>query len=135
MKLNEISTTEAWKQITDWPKYEVSNTGKVRSIATKKLIAPWQSSRRGEGTDLRVSLYKPGPVKWLYVDGERKQIQPNIKKGLRVHRLVAMAFLPNPENLPEVDHKDGNSHNNDVSNLEWVSSAENIRRRDVRWQQ
>jgi hypothetical protein len=42
--------------------------------------------------------------------------------------LVATAFLPNPDNLPEVDHLDADHHNNNVNNLEWVTSEENIDR-------
>lgn len=53
----------------------------------------------------------------LYKDGK--------KKNYRVHRLVAMAYLPNPEGKPEIDHLDRNRKNNDVSNLTWVTSAEN----------
>lgn len=45
-----------------------------------------------------------------------------------IHRLVADAFIPNPDKLPEVDHRDGDKANNAVSNLEWVTSAENRKR-------
>jgi hypothetical protein len=47
------------------------------------------------------------------------------KKQLSVHRLVALHFIPNPYNYPEINHKDGNKENNDITNLEWVSSEEN----------
>jgi hypothetical protein len=47
-------------------------------------------------------------------------------KALRVHRLVAEAFIPNPDNLPEVNHKDENPMNNEVSNLEWCNRSYNI---------
>lgn len=56
---------------------------------------------------------------------------PKKKNGVstfKIHRLVAMHFLPNPNNLPQVDHIDGDKSNNDVSNLEWVSNEENQRR-------
>ena len=50
----------------------------------------------------------------------------NIKSYHYIHRLVAGKFIPNPNNLPQVNHIDGNKHNNDVSNLEWVTAKENM---------
>ena len=50
-----------------------------------------------------------------------------VRRTVRSHRLVAMMFIPNPYNLPQVNHKDKNPHNNHVSNLEWVTNSENQR--------
>ena len=47
------------------------------------------------------------------------------RKSFYVHRLVAMVYIPNPDNKPFVNHKDGNKHNNSVANLEWVTAQEN----------
>lgn len=49
------------------------------------------------------------------------------KQFARMHRLVAEAFIPNPENKPEINHKDGNKQHNHVDNLEWVTKSENAR--------
>lgn len=67
----------------------------------------------------------------LYI-GNSGYYQVNIKNNYKqktflVHRVVACTFIPNPENLLEVNHKDGNKQNNNVSNLEWVSRSTNIK--------
>lgn len=67
-------------------------------------------------------------------NGKKRILQPNSKgylrvminkKNLLVHRLVATKYVPNPNNLPQVNHKDGNKLNNDYRNLEWVTNQEN----------
>ncbi len=100
-----------WREVPGWPRYEVSNTGNVRIAATQSSIAQWDHQAKG-GVYKRATLHNKGK-----------------RKNFRVHRLVAMTFLPNPNNLPEVDHKDHDTFNNHVSNLEWVRSSENLQRR------
>lgn len=100
-----------WRKVHGWP-YEVSENGDVRNNKSKHILAPWKHTGKGT-TYLRVSLRK----------GKGR------RKNFRVHRLVAMSFLPNPDRLPEVDHLDDNSFNNHYTNLEWVSQSENSRRR------
>ena len=96
---------EVWKKIAGNPNYIVSNTGRVRRHTASRD----RSLRDRDGY----------PAVDLYQNGERKTV--------RVHRLVAETFIPNPDNKPEVNHIDGNKYNNDVSNLEWVTSRENCR--------
>lgn len=98
---------EEWKDIIGYKGlYQVSNIGRVKSLKYgKERILRGGKDRYGY---LHVTLYKDGKAKCH-----------------RVHRLVAQAFLPNPLNLLEVNHKDENKENNTVSNLEWVSAKEN----------
>lgn len=96
---------EQWKIIEDYPNYEVSNIGRVRNKTTKYVLKPQQFIGKKY-------YYVP-----LWKDGAEK------KK--RIHRLVAEAFIPNPQNLPEVNHKDEDPSNNSVDNLEWCSRAYN----------
>ena len=82
--------------------YQVSNLGNVRSAKSNKLLKP--SSR-------------------LYADVDLSK--DGIHKRQAIHRLVALHFLPNPKQCNEVNHIDGNKHNNNVENLEWVTQEEN----------
>lgn len=112
---------EEWKemprltQLTDeqndeWQaKYMVSNFGNVWSNKTKKALKP---SPHRQGYHLLSTKL-----------GGRN----GLALCVRIHRMVAMQFIPNPDNKPEVNHIDGDKTNNCVSNLEWVTSAENTK--------
>lgn len=97
---------EIFKDIKNYEDlYEVSDTGLVRNKVSGKILKPGKD-RKGY---LRVRLYK---------DGEWKMY--------RIHRLVAEAFIPNPLNLPQVNHIDENKSNNNVDNLEYCDCQYNI---------
>lgn len=89
--------------------YQVSNLGRVKSLhyrhSNKEKILPLQKCREY----LNVGLSKNG-----------KQV------GHFIHRLVAEAFIPNPDRLPEVNHKDEDKYNNNVDNLEWITTKNNM---------
>lgn len=89
--------------------YQISNQGRVKSLANDKTKKE-KILKSGKNKDgyLLINLWKNGKV-----------------KNYRVHRLVAQAFLPNPNNLSEVNHKDENKTNNNVNNLEWCDRQYN----------
>lgn len=98
--------------------YEVSDTGIVRSIP-RIVIGKDGVKYPFKGKILAIHPNKL--VKYFQVNLWKN----NIGSWKYVHRLVAEAFIPNPNNLPEVNHIDGNRQNNNVSNLEWVTSQGN----------
>ena len=106
-----------WKTIKDYPNYEVSDKGEVRS---KDRIA----LRKGEFVKLKGKTLKPSLANnYLRVtlyNGDRHNFCQ-----VFIHRLVAMAFIDNPDNLPYVNHKDENPRNNNVDNLEWCTAKYN----------
>ena len=106
---------ECWKSIKDFEgKYEVSNTGKVRSLLNTR-----QNKNKIPKLLSNYLSHKGYPIVTL--------IENCKYKGKSIHRLVAEAFINNPNNLPPVNHIDGNKLNNFYTNLEWISNADNIR--------
>jgi len=102
--LNQLLNLSIWKTKDDNENYEVSISGSVRNVKTKRILKPYI---RGIG--------------YYCV----KLLKNNICKNLPIHRLVANAFLPNVENKECVDHIDSNKLNNTISNLRWCSNQEN----------
>ena len=99
---------EIWKDIEGYEGlYQISNLGRVRSLA-----------RATTSGKVLKQMKKHGYMNVCFSKN-------NVDKYFRVHRLVALAFIPNPENKPTVNHIDGNKANNNVSNLEWATHSEN----------
>lgn len=112
----QLIDAEIWKDVPNYEgQYQVSNFGNVRSL--NKIVR--SKNQFKEYTKLRpgkmLTQGNTGGYKMVYLNG----------KGMLVHRLVAMTFIPNPENKPEVNHKDRNHSNNHLNNLEWVTKREN----------
>lgn len=91
-----------WKKIDNKPNYSISDNGDVRNDKTGRILKP----HKGTSGYFQVML--------------GRKTSP-----LYVHRIVAHAFLPNPNNLPQVDHINGNKLDNSVNNLRWVSISDN----------
>lgn len=96
-----------WKIIKEYDKYEANEEGLIRNKRTKRILRP----ETCKGGYLRVRLYK----------------NEKFAKHELVHRIVANTFLENKNNLPEVNHKDNNPKNNNVSNLEFCTAQYNSR--------
>lgn len=93
---------EIWKDVEAYPGYQVSSLGRVRTV---------------DGEILKTYIREP--YNCVYLRKPYKHIE-------NIHRLVALAFIPNPENKRTVNHIDGDTHNNSIENLEWATVSENI---------
>lgn len=111
-----------WKTYPDYPFIEVNQFGQVR---TRDRYVPLKNGGKRfiKGRILKQQLDNHGYM-FIQFNVDKKKIV------LRVHRIVAVAFIPNPNNLPEVNHRDNNPANNTVSNLEWCTRKYNIAYRE-----
>lgn len=103
---------EIWKDIEDTLNYEVSNLGNVRNKKTGRILKPGAYGATG---------YKQVNISIVSEGGKSRKRY--------IHRLVAQAFVENPDKKREVDHINGNKLDNRAENLEWVTSSENQKRR------
>ena len=97
---------EEYKKIDGYDNYEISNQGNVRNTDTGRIL----KLRKNCGGYLDVHLYKDG-----------------IGKKFTIHRLIGLYFIPNPDNLPFIDHIDRNRSNNSIQNIRWISHSNNNR--------
>lgn len=98
----------SYKNIPGFPNYQISECGIVYNKKHQRTVS-WYLNKQGY---------------WevdLYIDGASKKRM--------VHRLVALTYIPNPENKPQVNHKDGDRQNPNKDNLEWATNAENVKHR------
>lgn len=109
---------EVWKDVPDYEGlYQVSNLGRVKSLS-RYLNTGFGSKRK-----TKEKILKPSGKVYFHVE----LCKGRVNKIFSVHRLVAQAFIPNPDNLPEIDHIDTDRKNNIVTNLRWVTHSENCR--------
>lgn len=95
---------EKWKVIEEYPKYSVSNFGNIKNNKTGRILKPAKDSN---GYPFVCLFDNKGHTK-------------------TIHRMVAKAFIPNPENLRDINHINGNKTDNRVENLEWCAHSKNV---------
>ncbi len=101
----DATNREKWKSIDGFANYEISSCGRVRNATTERIL---KTRPRKDGY-VNIQLSKAGKIKTFLM-----------------HRLVALAFIENPLEKPDVDHIDRNKSNNIIDNLRWSTTSENL---------
>ena len=116
---------EQWKDVNGYEGYyQISSMGRVRSL--DREVSQWNESAKKVTTRLQKSIYmSPFEDKDGYL--KVQLTKEGVRNKFFVHRLVALNFIPNPENKPEVNHKEGNKKDNRAELLEWNTTSENQR--------
>ena len=105
--MSAAAAPEEWRQIARYPGYSISSFGRARNDKTGRILRQYDR----DGYKTICPRDRTGDV--------------TVQGNATIHRLVALAFVPNPENKPQVDHIDGCKTNNVVHNLRWCTNAEN----------
>lgn len=117
----ENKTDDTWKDIPGYEGlYQINKDGEVRSLERKVVGAKGMCKRAAYGSTKKLTLRANG----YYAVGLWKN---NNQKIENIHRLIAIAFIPNPNNYPEVNHIDGDKTNNKIENLEWCNQSYNVK--------
>ena len=110
---------EIWKPINNYEGcYEASNKGRIRSV--ERLVKCKNGMRTSPST-----ILKPSLGQWGYEQVTLRK--EGRKETVRINRIIAQTFIPNPNKLPQVNHIDGNKINNCVENLEWCDASHNMK--------
>lgn len=108
--------------IPDFTGYKASKDGKIYSMIPKGCRNRFDTSKwLSTPKELAVRKTKTG-----YCRVYMRRDSTNKREDVYIHRIIAELFIPNPLNLPEVNHKDSNPSNNNVENLEWITHKDNL---------